>query len=1168
MRFRTAFIFFALATGPLLGQEYRGSFSGSVTDPQGAAIPGVHVVATETRTGTKSTATTDATGAYAIPFLAPGLYEIRVEAPGFKPSVRRGLTLSANGRPVIDIRLEVGGMSESVTVTAEAPMIVSENSSVGQVVTGREVEDIPTNGRAPIMLAGLAIGMINTAADSTFIRPFDEPGGSFSMGGVSGSNELLLDGAPDGTASSGGGNSYSPPQDAVQEVSVSSFQSDAAYGHAGGGTMSLITKSGTNAFHGTASEFNQVSHLEANEFFFNKAGIPRSAWESNQYGMTAGGPVWIPKVFNGKNRVFWMFAYEGMKDSVPSEDGVLQATVPTAAERQGDFSALLKVNSSYAIYDPNTGVPSGSLVQRTPFPNNVIPTSRLNPVAQSYLQFYPQPTPGAGRADGFDNYDVTAVDRDWYNSEFGRLDVNVTDKHRLNFDYRTSARTQSKRFYFPGDPATGNYLYRNGAGASLDDVYMISSSTVMDVRANWNHFLNGHAEPADGFNPTTLGFPSYVASNSELLQIPGISFGGCSVSGSSYTSYQCLGTETVQTDDHVPLNIYQLFGDVVKNWGNHATKFGADIRDQQMSSYTAGYPSGDFVFNSNWTAGPLSNAGASPLGQDFAAFLLGLPSSGSYTVNAHATAVSRYYALFVQDDWRATNSLVINLGLRWEHETPTTERFNRLVDGFNPTATNPISAAAAAAYAANPQAILPASQFSALGGLAFASAGSPDMYGSGSKIFSPRFGIAWTPKGLGGKTVFRGGFGVFVSPIGVAPALDQEGFSATTQFPATNNNFLSPAATLSNPFPNGIAQAIGSTGGTGTYLGQGLTFYNPRTINPYMLRWNVGIQHQLPGQIVLEVSYIGNRANHLAGSIQLDPIPRQYLSTSLVRNNTVINQLTQTVSNPFYGLLPNSTSLNGSTVALDQLLLPFPQYPVGSGTSNGIVEQGANAFGSYYHSLNVRLQKRLTHGMTIINNFVYSQLIERVSYLNDTDPAPEKRVSAISFPLHESLALTYQIPVGRGRQVNLSSRVLNAVLGNWGLNGTMILQSGPVIAWGNVIYYGGPLALQPHQPNGLAFNTSLFNTISSQQLADNIRTFDTQFNNLRRDPTENLDLSALKAFPIRESMHFELRFESFNVTNRVTFSAPNVSPTSSAFGTITGQANQPRRVQIGARLVW
>jgi hypothetical protein len=412
---------------------------------------------------------------------------------------------------------------------------------------------------------------------------------------------------------------------------------------------------------------------------------------------------------------------------------------------------------------------------------------------------------------------------------------------------------------------------------------------------------------------------------------------------------------------------------------------------------------------------------------------------------------------------------------------------------------------------------------------------------------------------------------VFASYTGINGAvnLNQEGFSQTTQFTATNNNYLSPAGTLSDPFPNGILHPAGASNGAGTFLGQQVTFYNPDVANAYSVRWNVGVQHQLPGHMVLEVAYIGNHAVRLpVTTTQLDYIPRQYFSTSPLRDANAINLLTATVTNPFKGLLPNTTSLNGVTVARSQLLIPFPQYPTGSGSSNGVVLQNAAAGSSYYESLNVRLQKRFTNGLTLIQNFVWSNLIERATYLNDSDSAPEKRIAADSRPLREVLGATYELPAGTGKRFTFHSRVVNAVLGNWAANGILTFQSGPPIAWGNVIYYGGPLNLNPHQPDAPTFDISRFNINSSQQLADNIRTFDTQFNNLRRDPTKNLDVSMLKRFQVRERMYLQLRFEGFNITNRVTFSSPSTSPTSSAFGLITGTANNPRRIQMGARLVW
>lgn len=1183
MRIHTVVALAALFATLAVAQEFRGTFSGSVLDPQGGAVPRARIVATEVRTGVKTSTTSEDTGAYTIPFLAPGEYQITAEADGFRRFVQRGLTLSAGERPVIDIHLEVGGTSESVTVSTETPLVVASNAAVGQVVTTREVEALPVNGRAPITLMSLAMGVIATTEPGP-IRPFDLPGGGYTVGGISGSNEIQLNGAPNTSASTGVASAYSPPQDAVQEVATSVFQSDASYGHAGGGTANLITKSGTNSFHGSAYEFNQVSYLDANSFFANKSGSPRPRYNYNQYGVTAGGPVIFPKLFNGKNRVFWFFAFEGLRDSDPASSPLETstpayfATVPTAAERQGDFSALLKLNRpgvDYTIYDPATAVLSGTQIVRQPFPNNIIPKDRLNPVALAYLQFFPMPNT-VGQPDGFQNYVINAIDSDVYDNELGRLDFNLSDRNRLTYDFRHSNRTQNKNDFFH-NPATGNYLWRVNQGTSLDDVYTITPSTVMDVRLNWTRFLAKHGAPSDNFDPSTLGFPSSVASSSQLLTLPFVTFSSCTPTAGSAPSFQCLG---YSGDDLSANDSYQLFADVVKLHGNHSVKIGADLREYRLSSYTNGYSAGAYSFNSTsnaspsattiaqtWTNGPFNTSAPSPLGQDLAAFLLGLPSSGQFDRNSFASARSGYYSFFLQDDWRAKSNLTLNLGLRWEHETPTTERYNRAVNGFDPNAVNPVSAAAAAAYAKSPAAQLPASQFRALGGLTFASASQPNIYTSASSIFSPRVGVAWTPKVLGNKTVVRAGFGIFVSPLGIT-GLNQAGFSQTTQFQATTDNYLTPAATLSNPFPGGILGPNGAAGGAGTFLGQQVTFYNHDAKDPYSIRWNFGLQRELPGQLVLEVAYIGNHAIHAIGNVQLNYLPRRYLSTSPVRDNATNNLLTGAVANPFRGLLPNSTSLNGATVALQQLLVPFPQYPIGSGTSNGVILQGANAFSSYYHSLNVRVQKRLTQGLTLINNFIWSQLIERSGYLNDSDPTPEKRVSSISRPLHEVLAVSYELPVGRGRSVNLNSRLADAVLGGWALNGALTLQSGPPLAWGNVLYYGGPLNLSTHQPNGTAFDITQFDRVSSEQLVNNLRTFHTQYNNLRRDPTKNLDLSALKRFSLGERRYLQIRFEAFNATNHVTFGAPNLTPTSSTFGQILTQANTPRRIQTGARLVW
>jgi hypothetical protein len=1179
-------VFFWLAAGAMFAQEFRGTFSGTVTDSQGAAVAKAKIVATETRTGAKSETFTAVSGAYTIPSLAPGEYEITAEAPGFQKFVRQGITLSMGQHPVIDIPLTVGAVSQELTVTANAPLIQSANSSVGQVVTSLEVEDLPVNGRSPLMLDRLATGLIFTG-EPGITRPFDNnmPARITVGGGASEINELLLDGSPN--AGHFNQMAYAPQQDAVAEVQVNAFEGDASYGHTGGGSANMILKSGTNSFHGSLYEFNQTSYLDANDFFTNKAGLARPAYHYNQYGLTAAGPAVIPKVVNGRNRLFWFFGWENVTDSDPANSPIEQSsnplnftTVPTPAERTGNFSALLNSNTSgtnYTIYDPATGVVSGTNVARTPFPGNIIPSNRLNPVAMNYLQFYPQPNT-VGSPNGLNNYALNIVDSDGYDNELGRMDFYASAKDRLFFDSRHSYRAQQKDNNFD-NAANGTYLWLINHGATLDYISTVSPTMVVDVRGNWTRYIQNGGSRGDGFNPTTLGFPSYIGANATQLQLPVMNFGsGCGATGGGSPSFDCLGSTG---DGQSAFDSFQIFGDVVKLHGNHSIKIGGDIREYRWSQFHPGGATGSYTFGTTWTQGPYQNSPGAPLGQEFASFLLGLPTSGGYDLQAHSTSQEKYMALYAQDDWRASANLTINLGLRWEHETPTTERYNRVIDGFNLTAANPISALAAAAYANQPIAQVPASQFKALGGPTFPSSSDSAMYHTQSHIFSPRIGAAWTPKALGGGTVIRGGFGVFVYPIGIsgsagtpdanAITLNQEGFQQTTQFVTTTNNYLSPANTLSNPFPTGVVQPVGAAGGLGTFLGQGITFFDPQPRNAYSVRWDFNVQRQLPGQMVLEVGYLGNHSVHLPVTTQLDFIPRQYQSTSLARDTANYNLLTSTVQNPLQGLVPNSTSLNGSTVALGQLLTPFPQYPAPSlpgSTSNGVVMQGNPAGESYYESLNVRLQRRLSQGLTLINQFVWNDYIERVNYLNDSDQAPEKRSALDSHPLHEVLAFTYELPIGRGKRFSTGSRLGDALLGGWVINSMATWQSGPVLSWGNVIYYGGPLNLNAHQPNGLAFDITQFNTASSQQLVDNVRTFDTQFNNLRRDATKNLDASILKGFALTERKHLEVRFETFNTTNRVTFASPQLSPTSSTFGTILSDANTPRRIQTGIRFVW
>jgi hypothetical protein len=1164
MKTRILFASVLLVGGVLFAQEYRGTFSGSVTDAQGAAIPNAKVVVTETQTGTKASTVSGVTGEYTIPFLAIGTYDIAAEAAGFKKFTQKGVTLSAGEHPVIDIRLEVGAVSEEVTVTAEAPILVTANPSLGQVITAAEVEDVPVNGRTPMMLDNLAMGVISTYEPGP-VRPFDNSApNSISIGGApSTRNEVLLNGAPN--AGQTNQMAYSPMQDAVTEVRVNAFDMDAANGHTMGGTVNMITKGGTNSLHGSAYIYNQTSAVDANSFFNNAKAVPRPPYHQNQYGITSGGPVFVPKIFNGKNRVFWFFGWEGMRDSDPANSPLETGnpenftSVPTAAERQGDFSALLKLSTNAAtIYDPNSGVLSGTLVSRTPFANNIIPTSRLDPVALKYLNYFPQPNT-AGLASAQNNFLVDAVDSDGYDNELGHLDINISDRNRLSFDARHNYRAQNKN-NFLGNVASGNYLYRINQGATLEDVQTITPTLVADIRFSWARYIENHSSPSDTVDPTSLGFPSYIDANSEFKMLPYITFSSTSTSGGARASFEPLGYNSDGTNYN---DIYQFFGQVMKNHGNHNIKIGTDLRMYRWSAYTFGNPSGTYSFTGTWVNSP-AVANSTVFGQDFAQFMLGVPTNGSLDLNTQTTAQDKYLGLFINDDWRVRSNLTINLGLRFDHDFPETERYNRSVNGFDATAANSASAAAAAAYAANPQPQWPASNFKALGGLTFPSSSNRNIYNTNSHIISPRAGFAWTPNLWDNKTVIRGGIGILVDPIQL-PTPNSPGFSQQTTIPLPSPLIPPVLSTLSNPFPNGFLAPSGSSKGASTFLGNSITFFNPNSRNPYTLRWEFSVQRQLPGQMVLEAAYIGAHTMHQPISTNINYAPRQFLSTSLARDNTVITALTGSLANanPFKGLIPSVSSFNGTSTTLQQLVVPFPQFPF-----NGVTMQNNPAGSSYFESLNVRLQKRYGHGLILINNFIWNRLEDRLAYLNPSDPAPEKRVSSDSRPLRNIMTATYQLPIGRGRTVNLQRRWLDTLVGGWQVSGVYTLQSGPVLGWGNYIYYGGPLNLQPNQPNGTAFDITRFNMVSAQQLANNIQTFDNQFNNLRRDRTNQFDTSLDKNFRFGESRYVQIRFEAFNILNHCTFSAPNTTPTNAAFGTIGAQANTPRRLETALRLVW
>jgi hypothetical protein len=972
-----------VCTLQLRAQETRATISGAVADTSGATLPGVSITATEIRTGVKTSTIADETGHFAIPFLAPGEYQVSTELAGFRPYLRRGIQLATGDHPILDFKLEVGQVTQEVSVTEAAPLVDVANSMTGQSITAKQVEDIPLNGRNPMMITQLAVGVIATAQPS-LVHPFDNAAASaWSIGGTAGQTaEIMMDGAPNATWDNR--MAYAPPQDAVQEVKVKAFDSDASYGHTAAGTINQVMKTGTNALHGSAYWFGQPVSLAANNFFNNRVNIPVQQTKLDQYGFTAGGPAVVPRLYDGRNRLFWFFGFEKLTDSQPNSKFL---TVPTDPERTGDFSSLLSVagatdcitgaNGStkigfncYQIFNPYSGSLSGSTVSRLPFycdadgnpiaptltpvanfgkqaagtPCNKLPQQLLSPIALNYLKYYPEPNT-AGSATGYGNFGNSTVTDDNYSNELGRLDWVMSQRSRLSGNIRHNNELQSKDNFF-GNHSTGTLLTRENWGATLDEVFTINSSTVLDLRANYTKMNEGHPTPLENFDPTSLGFPNYILSNSTYRQIPAISFGSsCGNTTTQASSFDCFGNTTA---DHIPSLSYQLFGDVSKQVHSHTLKFGAEWRKYVLNAQQFGAATGSYTFTStntaSWTSGPASNLSVPNFGQDFAAFMLGLPTSGSDDINTGGNFSSRYYAVFLQDDWRVRHDLTLNLGLRFDHDTPYSESLGRTVNGFNLTAANPVSSAAIAAYAASPIAQIPAGSFAVPGGLTFASAGNGAIWQNASHLISPRVGFAWSPDKFRGTTSIRGGFALFIQPLAMAnlnpvgtysstPTLTQQGFSQTTPF-VVPSNFLVPGTTMNDPFPGGaFLEPAGSSAGLATFNGQNLTFFAPQQKNPYSERWTFGVQRSFGSNLLTEVTYIGNHGVHLPIAFtQINAFPRQYLSTLPYRDQTVINTLTASVANPFKNLLPG-TSLNGSTTTVRQLLAPFPEFPVTDATT-------------------------------------------------------------------------------------------------------------------------------------------------------------------------------------------------------------------------------------------
>ena len=1169
-------VFLCLATAAAWSQDSRGNIAGKISDPSAAVIAGAKVVVTNIAMGTATELRTNETGFYQANYLLPGMYKVEASAPGFKTVVHDNIELRVSDRLEINLTLDVGDSGQSVTVTADVPLMNTETASVGTVVDSRRIADLPLSYGNPFQLIGSAAGVAFTG-DARLDRPF-EPTHivGYAMAGTRGNlSDVTIDGAP--TTATANGNqviaAYVPPTDIVQEFKVQTNTFDAQFGQTMGGVTNISLKAGSNAFHGSAGFTFQRPSFWANDFFNNSAGKPRADFMFNRWGGSFGGPVYIPKVYTGRNKTFFMFGYEGIHDSRPRHDDTTN-TVPTTAEKNGDFSALLAIpgtGASYQIYNPfsRRAASTAGRYQEDPFPGNIIPPSLFSTVGKNVLSYFPTPLT-AGAPDGTNNMvDSSVTERAKYYNLSWRVDHNITTNERIFARVSLYRRDSTYNNYF-SNLATGVTFQFLARSAVFDHVAILSPTLVWNNKYSYSRFIRYQEanRDADGFDLTKLGFPASYANSipADVRTFPQFNMTGYIPTASA-------------AGENRPVMNHTLSSTLTKVRGSHSVRAGLEFRAYQENDKFFGFQqTGTFNFDSTWTRGPLDNAANSPgsIGQSVAALLLGLPTSTSNVARSASYAEqSNSWGLFVQDDWKVTQRLTVNLGLRYEFEQPLHERYNRSVLGFDAAYVQPFSAAAQAVYANAPLKELPASQFAARGGLNFAGVGGnpSSLYNTPKTEVMPRLGVAYQ---VDNHTVIRSGFGIFYGFLGARRGdVIQSGFSQNTNVVPTTDN-INFTGTLSNPFPNGISEPVGAAAGPQTFLGQTISYFNQNPQPQRVFRWELGVQHQLKGGILLDLNYTGNKTLHIdlnptgnPNVVNTNPIPDRYLCTSPVRDDTCNNYLTGTVANPFYKLGPAGNTqgtFTNTTIARSTLLMPYPVF--------GNINTSVNSGYSWYHSATVVVEKRFSKGFTATGNYTFSKFMQADELLNPGDAAPLRVISDQDVPHRFSISSVGELPFGKGKPLlSNTGRLVSRLVGGWQISGIYSYQVGFPLAWGNVLYYGNPANIvKPagqRSVNGW-FNTAGFETASGKQLANNLRTWPLRFPQIRGRNGNNIDFALIKNTRITEGRELQFRAEALNAFNHPGFPSPQMTATSSTFGKITpsNQAGYPRRLQLAVKYIF
>lgn len=1198
--------------GAGFAQDVRATIGGRVTDPQGSVIRGASISIVSNDTNVARTTATNGKGLWQIQLLLPGKYHFTISSPGFRTEQRLGITLQAADVKQFDVQLAVGSEAQTVTVTAETPLIDTTAATSGTVVTRRELDDLPTQSHVPTLFATLAPGVVQREQGSNVVRGWSNDGASqFTANGgrnVTNSNNFQLDGMPN--TKTGGDIAFIPPMDSVQEFRVQTNAYDASIGRQAGATINMETRGGGKQYHGVLYEYNQNNFLNANLYQNNLIGLKTPAVHFNQFGGTFGGPVRLPKIYNGADRTFFFVAFDKTINTNPLPSTL---SLPTALERTGDFSQSYttqlvsgnRVTYPINIYNPFQVDSKGN---RKAFDGNVITPSLLDPVAKNILSYIPLPnTPGDGTSTDSNNFVSPATRSDTYPVVSVRVDQNWSNSQHsfvtVNWDHLSEF--SGNNF---GTIASGSNLFRTSKRIGLDHVWTIGDSRVLSMHYTLNRYESPSSSNGAGFDPTKLGLPSAFASQLVKPSFPYIK-GFAGASGDSTDS-----TFGASNAGSYSMDTYHTWAaTLTQTYKTHTFRFGGEFWILQNAAGNLGNQ-GEFDFNSTWTKQNALVSGGTGNGNTFASFLLGLPFQGNVPVNATAFYSQHYIAGYFQDDWRLTPKLTVNLGLRWDLEQPVTERHNRLTDRYDPFVINPVSDSAQASYAgimANNSSnagvqilkqLLPSSAFKVMGAQLFAGVGGtprtpvdPDYH-----EWQPRAGFAYK---LAPNAVLRGGFGRFTQASFVTGG--QNGFSRTTALIPSEDNNLTPYDTLSNPFHSGILQPTGSSLGPLTNLGQGIPNWDAPNLNRmYSWEYSLHLQQQY-GSWLFEIGYSHNKTynipwawNENEPSFALWKQLQQPVFDANGRPGDILPWNTL-LPNPFYQL-PHVTGTIASSknVTVNQLLNPIPLL----GSINENRPTGKNG----YDALQTKIERRYSSGLSLIAAFSWSKLFEDTAFLGPQIAGPkiEHKLGGEDRPYVLALTGIWDLPFGRGRHWGASlSRPLDMLVGGWEMTGNYSASSGvPVVFSTDSFYSGQSAALSGKQrtlkrwfdtnqfvafPNrntdistypawtgiqqmpGSGYKPPKGDTIRNgvyQDFATYIRNYPTRWGNIRQQGVSELVMGLYKNFAINSTTRFQLRFDAFNALNHPRFGSPDTNPGHSNFGVVTQQqVNQARTIELGGK---